>query len=93
MSTRMNLLVQVYLRPWGATEEQAAAMSCTQGQACQDICVQSNAFPSATLLERWLFHYEPVAPEVNLQRRRTQLARLDPPALYKRAVRLNAAGI
>lgn len=62
-------------------------MASASVEACQDICVQSNAFPSATLLERWLFHYEPVAPEVNLQRRRTQLARLDPPALYKRAVR------
>lgn len=52
----------------------------------QDICVQTNAFPSATLLERWKFHFEPSPPDGNMQRRRAQLARLDPPAVYKRAV-------
>lgn len=52
----------------------------------QDICLQTNAFPSATLLERWKFQFEPSPPDGNLQRRRAQLARLDPPAVYKRAV-------
>ena len=81
------LVDQVYLRPWGANEEPDSTVSASQqSQSSQDIFVQSNAFPSATLLERWLFHYEPIAPEVNLQRRRAQLARIDPPALYKRAV-------
>lgn len=75
--------IEVYLRPWGASEEQSGQHS-TLGH--HDICLQSNAFPSAVLLERWLFHYEPAIPDGNLQRRRAQLARLDPPAVYKRAV-------
>lgn len=78
---------QVYLRPWGAHDEHDSTVPTSQqSQSSQDIFVQSNAFPAATLLERWLFHYEPIAPDVNLQRRRAQLARIDPPALYKRAV-------
>lgn len=35
-----------------------------------------------------MFHFEPSPPDGNLQRRRAQLARLDPPAVYKRAVSL-----
>ena len=33
-----------------------------------------------------MFHFEPSLQDGNLHRRRAQLARLDPPALYKRAV-------
>lgn len=76
--------IEVYLRPWGSSGEQTSLQPSTSGQ--QDICVQTNAFPSATLLERWMFHFEACPPDGNLQRRRAQLARLDPPAVYKRAV-------
>lgn len=76
----------MYLRPWGSSGEQTSLQPSTSGQ--QDICVQTNAFPSATLLERWMFHFEACPPDGNLQRRRAQLARLDPPAVYKRAVSL-----
>lgn len=33
-----------------------------------------------------MFRFEPSVQDGNLQRRRAQLARLDPPAVYKRAV-------
>ncbi|KAL0035164.1 hypothetical protein WJX79_004130 [Trebouxia sp. C0005] len=77
--------IEVYLRPWGASEEQSPPLQHSPSQP-QDIRLQSDAFPSATLLERWMFHFEPAMQDGNLQRRRAQLARLDPPAVYKRAV-------
>lgn len=39
------------------------------------------------LLERWSMHYQPDPQDGSLQRSRSQLARLDPPAIYKRMVR------
>lgn len=86
MTSCLIVAQQVYLRPWGPSEEQASDQHSTSEH--QDICLQTNAFPSATLLERWMFHFEPSPPDGNLQRRRAQLARLDPPAVYKRAVSL-----
>lgn len=77
--------IEVYLRPWGASEEQSPPLQHRISQP-QDIQLQSDAFPSATLLERWMFQFEPAMQDGNLQRRRAQLARLDPPAVYKRAV-------
>ena len=38
------------------------------------------------LLERWSMHYQPDPQDGSLQRSRSQLARLDPPAIYKRMV-------
>lgn len=79
------LICQVYLRPWGASEDQSPSLQHRPSQP-HDIRLQSDAFPSATLLERWMFHFEPAVQDGNLQRRHAQLARLDPPAVYKRAV-------
>ncbi|KAL3133251.1 hypothetical protein ABBQ38_007134 [Trebouxia sp. C0009 RCD-2024] len=82
--TNTPAFIEVYMRPWGPSGEQTSLQPSTSGQ--QDICLQTDAFPAATLLERWMFHFEACPPDGNLQRRRAQLARLDPPAVYKRAV-------
>lgn len=83
--TAIPACIEVYLRPWGASEEKTANVQHNTAEP-QDIHVQCDAFPSATLLERWMFRFEPSVQDGNLQRRRAQLARLDPPAVYKRAV-------
>ena len=83
--------MQVYLEPWGSKEPavlEAAGQQApcsTSGQQTGESVGTSTG--RGSLLERWTIQYEQLLPETGMQRTRSQLARLDPPAIYKRLVR------
>ena len=84
--------LQVYLQPWGAQEPVVAqgGNRLTGAPSQEGSPGGSPAAGRGMLLERWSMHYQPDPQDGSLQRSRSQLARLDPPAIYKRMVRAEA---
>ncbi len=65
-------LLQVFLQPWGTAARQA---SLQPGQPAVE-----------TVLETWVFHYQPTIMPQGPTLSRSQLSRLNPTSIYKRLV-------
>ena len=65
-------LLQVFLQPWGTAARQAP--------------LQPGQPPVETVLETWVFHYQPTIMPQGPTLSRSQLSRLNPTSIYKRLV-------